>query len=325
MSVTVPRELVSPVRVVEPVMPDTVQTPLTDTVERTAPFEPTTVTVADPLMPLFDTRLAIDRELTFTVVRLDTVIESDCDAVRFPVSVTDTVNPKLPTPVGVPEIVPAADIVTPGGRAPAVIDHDFVPEPPVEMSTVSYADPCTAFGSVTVEIARAATTTIDSERVAVRTGVPPSVTVNVTTDDPAAIGVPDTTPVDGLIDRPTGSPVADQVYEPAPPIAAIVALYTLLTVPSGMDDVVIDTGATTTSVKVWSAVRPPASLTRTVNEYEPAVATLPDSTPPVDSVAPTGREPLKTDQVLVPEPPVAARVNEKAEPVIAEFKVLVVT
>lgn len=72
-------------------------------------------------------------------------------------------------------------------------------------------------------------------------------------------------------------------------------------------------------------MRPPASVTRTVNADELAVATVPDSTPPVDSVAPAGRLPLAIDHVFVPEPPVLASVNEKAEPATTEFSDAVVT
>ena len=39
----------------------------------------------------------------------------------------------------------------------------------------------------------------------------PSVAVRVTVDDPAVVGVPEMVPVEGSIDRPAGSPVADQV------------------------------------------------------------------------------------------------------------------
>lgn len=223
VSVTVPRELVRPVRDVDPVIPDTVHSPVTDTDATMAPLAFTTVTVTEPLMPLLLTRFTIDNEPTFTVARLATLIESALDAVRPPASATVTVNKKVPPADGVPEMVPAALMLSPAGSAPPVMDHVFVPDPPVEASVAAYDVPWVAFGSVAVDTASAATTTIDSERVAERTGVPLSVTVTETTEVPAAVGVPETAPVDGSIARPTGRPVADHAYVPLPPVAAIVA------------------------------------------------------------------------------------------------------
>jgi len=49
-----------------------------------------------------------------------------------------------------------------------------------------------------------------------------SVTVTVTELVPAAVGVPEITPVPLPIVSPEGSPLADHVYGPFPPVAAIV-------------------------------------------------------------------------------------------------------
>jgi hypothetical protein len=51
----------------------------------------------------------------------------------------------------------------------------------------------------------------------------PAVAVTVTLKVPEAVGVPLITPAE-LIDRPPGSPLADQVIVPVPPVAARVAL-----------------------------------------------------------------------------------------------------
>lgn len=322
---TVPRELVSPVREAEPVIPDTVHTPVTDTDATMAPLAFTTVTVTEPLMPLLLTRLVIASEPTFTVERAVTVSVSAADAVRPPASDTLTVIGNVPPAVGVPEIVPLVESASPPGSEPPVSAHVFVPDPPVETSTVEYAVPCVAAGRVAVETASGATTTIVSERVAERVGVPLSTAVTDTTAVPAAAGVPLTTPVPASIPRPTGRPVADQVKTPVPPVAAIAALYTEPTVPSGIEAVVIETGFTATKVSAWSAVRDAASVTRTVNDVEPADDTVPDSTPPALSVAPDGSEPDTTDHVFVPDPPALASVNENAEPTVTEFSDDVVT
>lgn len=52
-----------------------------------------------------------------------TVIDSGADAVCDPLSFTATVNVDVPVAVGVPEITPALDIVSPAGRLPEAIDH----------------------------------------------------------------------------------------------------------------------------------------------------------------------------------------------------------
>jgi hypothetical protein len=54
-----------------------------------------------------------------------TVIDSCADAVCTgdPLSFTITVNVAVPFAVGVPEITPPLDIVSPAGRLPEAIDH----------------------------------------------------------------------------------------------------------------------------------------------------------------------------------------------------------
>lgn len=71
---------------------------------------------------------------------------------------------------------------------------------------------------------------------------------------PAAVGVPLICPLDALMLKPAGSPVADHVYGVAPPLAATVALYAAPAVPSGRDAVVIVTGPETVTVAVASAI-----------------------------------------------------------------------
>jgi hypothetical protein len=59
---------------------------------------------------------------------------------------------------------------------------------------------------------------------AVCCGVLESFTVMVALVVPAADGVPPITPVEGLIDKPVGRPVADHVKGVVPPTAVTVAL-----------------------------------------------------------------------------------------------------
>jgi hypothetical protein len=61
-------------------------------------------------------------------------------------------------------------------------------------------------------------------------GLALSVTVAVTDEVPAVVGVPEMTPVDALIDRPAGSPEAVKVYGVVPPDADSVRLVAVPTV-----------------------------------------------------------------------------------------------
>jgi hypothetical protein len=56
------------------------------------------------------------------------------------------------------------------------------------------------------------TTVIDSDFEADCCGVAASVTVSETLNVPAVVGVPAMSPVDALIERPAGNPLADQLY-----------------------------------------------------------------------------------------------------------------
>ena len=70
-------------------------------------------------------------------------------------------------------------------------------------------------------------------------GLVESVTVTTAVLLPAVVGLPPITPVDALMLRPVGSPVADQVYGVVPPLAATVALYAVPTTPPGSGEVVV--------------------------------------------------------------------------------------
>lgn len=62
----------------------------------------------------------------------------DCVAVAVcwgePLSATATVNVEVPLALGVPEITPALEIVSPTGRVPDAIDQVYPGVPPVALS-----------------------------------------------------------------------------------------------------------------------------------------------------------------------------------------------
>ena len=79
----------------------------------------------------------------------------------------------------------------------------------------------TSQGEVVV-IAGAALIVMENAFVVVPAGVAPSATVMFAVNGPAVVGTPLRTPVELLIVRPGGRFVALQLYEPKPPVAAIV-------------------------------------------------------------------------------------------------------
>lgn len=61
-----------------------------------------------------------------------TLVATDTDCTGLLLSVTVAVNAEVPLAVGVPEMVPVADAsVSPEGRPPDVIDHEYGAAPPV--------------------------------------------------------------------------------------------------------------------------------------------------------------------------------------------------
>ena len=72
---------------------------------------------------------------------------------------------------------------------------------------------------------------------------------------PVAVGVPLICPLEALMLKPAGRPVADHVYGVVPPLALMVALYGTPTVPSARDAaVVMLSGPATVTVAVASAI-----------------------------------------------------------------------
>jgi hypothetical protein len=124
-------------------------------------------------------------------------------------SVTCAVKLKEPEAVGVPEIVPADDSVSPPGNAPALMLQLYGWVPPLAASVVEYAVPTCPDGTDTVVICSAVTaaaTVRVNDLVAVSAlgfGVVESVTCAVKLKEPDAVGVPEIVPADDNV-RPAG-------------------------------------------------------------------------------------------------------------------------
>ena len=145
-----------------------------------------------------------------------------------PLSFTPTVNVAVPLAVGVPEITPPLDIVSPAGRFPDTIDHAYPGVPPLALSVVLYELPgCAApkLVDVIVNVAAAVLTAIDSCADAVCAGDAVSFTPTVNVAVPFAVGVPEITPALES-DSPAGRlpDVTDHVYPGVPPVALSVVL-----------------------------------------------------------------------------------------------------
>jgi hypothetical protein len=128
-----------------------------------------------------------------------TAIDSCADAVCTgdPLSFTATVNVAVPFAVGVPEIAPPLDIVSPAGRLPEAIDHVYPGVPPLALNVALYELPLFAaprLVDVIVSAGGVVLTVIDSCADAVCAGDALSVTVTVKLVVPVFVGVPEITP-----------------------------------------------------------------------------------------------------------------------------------
>jgi hypothetical protein len=135
-----------------------------------------------------------------------------------------------------------------------------------------------------------------------------SLTVTLTVNVPAAVGVPDKTPPEERL-TPPGNPVAVQVNGGTPPPAESVPLNGDPKVGVGIVDVVTVNGAAAmVNVKERDMVARAESVTVTVTVNVPASVGVPLSTPADEAVTPLG-VPL-TDHVYGDVPPLAAKVAE---------------
>ena len=121
-----------------------------------------------------------------------------------PLSATCAVNANVPALVGVPAMTPVdAFRVTPPGRLPATMLQLYGVVPPVAARACEYAAPTLPFGRLAVVSVNGFATRMLSDFVDDKLSWPVTRTVNV--DVPGApVGVPEITPVLGLIPSPTG-------------------------------------------------------------------------------------------------------------------------
>ena len=148
-----------------------------------------------------------------------TVIDKSEVSVLDPLSVTFTEKFDVPNAVGVPDMVPPAERVSPAGSVPAVTVQVKGGVPPAAFKLCEYGVPSVACGSGPPLIVNAAgLTVIDKPAVVVL--APLSVTLTVKFAVPAVVGVPDIVPAPDNV-RPAGKAPAEMVhaYGVVPPVA----------------------------------------------------------------------------------------------------------
>ena len=169
----------------------------------------------------------------------------------------------------------------------------------------------------------AAATVMVSDSVAVcAVGVVESVTFTVNVNEPDAVGVPESVPVDAARLMPAGKApeLMLQLNGVVPPLAAKVVEYAVPTCPEGTEPVVIVTGVTAAATVTVNdlvavcAVGVVESVTFTVNVNEPDTVGVPEIVPAVGRVKPAGKAPELMVQLYGVVPPDEASVIEYAVP-----------
>jgi hypothetical protein len=155
---------------------------------------PVALSVALYELPFFPTARLVD---VIDSPEAEIVSDSCADAVSAgdALSVTATVKVAVPLAVGVPEITPALESVSPAGKLPDASDHVYPGVPPVALSVVAYELPTIPVPRLRVRTARpGGTTVMDIRPDTDCAGDPLSVAAIVKEDVPLVVGVPEITP-----------------------------------------------------------------------------------------------------------------------------------
>jgi hypothetical protein len=191
-------------------------------------------------------------------IAVATAILSVFVAALFPASFTCTVNDTVPKVVGVPLICPVVLFsVRPAGKEPVLIAQLYGVVPPLACSVVEYAVPVVPPGSdIVMTIGGGSATAM--LKVLAPVLFPASFTCTVNDTVPAAVGVPEITPVDATRFNPAGNVPALtlQLYGVVPPLACSVVEYAVPAVPPGRDAVVTVGGCAAAATVILNAFVP---------------------------------------------------------------------
>ena len=126
-------------------------------------------------------------------------------------SVTRICGLNVPLAVGVPEIRPALEMVTPAGNAPANRLHMVAPVPPALVIWKEYGEFCVPAGSGFALVIESAVQETVREKAAFVVTPSESVTLMVGVLEPIVVGVPLMIPP-ALIERPAGKVPESSVH-----------------------------------------------------------------------------------------------------------------
>lgn len=195
----------------------------------------------------------------------------------------------MPGCVGMPEITPAVERLSPVGNVPASTLHTNGLMPPDTESVLVYSTCSPAAVKLAVVINGNGAIVNVSGKVAL--APTESVTVTDTVKVPLVAGVPLTTP--STRDKPSGkSPaVIAHVVDPTPLTDASEYEYPTSTSPKVGEVVEMYNARSIKTVNVARVGRAWLSVTRTVKVLVPVAVGVPDRIPPRDNVRPAGKLP----------------------------------
>ena len=218
-------------------------------------------------------------------------------------SVAVTVTAQAHAVVGVPLMTPADEMARPAGRpvavqvspaAVATVEVSVATEVMLVMAVPDTFDLAVVVGVVTATVL--VMVQVKLAEFAYVVGEPLSVAVRVTEQAHAVVGVPVTAPVEALIDRPVGRPVAVQPSVATEDVSLTVGVKVVMAVPDTFD---LAPGLVTTTVLVMFQVKltafeyvvgEPLSVAVTVTAQAHAVVGVPLMMPVAEAMErPTGR------------------------------------
>jgi hypothetical protein len=146
-----------------------------------------------------------------------TVIENWCDCCWLELSLTVAVKTDVPGAVGVPVMLPAAEIPKPAGSVPAAIVQLYGATPPLAARLVLYAEPTVPLGRL-LEPMTNVVAAMWMLKLRLTFCAAASVAVTVKLKSPTTVGVPEIVPF-AAIDNPVGNvpEVSATVTAPKPP------------------------------------------------------------------------------------------------------------
>jgi len=211
----------------------------TETLKVYGDVPPLAVTVCEYAVPAIGTASVVGATTTVATftVKLNAWLPLNGAPVPVLLSVALMLKLNGPPAVAVPERTPALESVKPAGNVPEVTEYVYGDVPPDAVSVVVYAVPTVALVSVVcvTDTVGAAITSVSA--CVPLNGAPVPVLLSVALmlklKLPAAVGVPERTPLLSVTPAGNDPLTTEKVYGAVPPLAVIVCVYAAATVPAG--------------------------------------------------------------------------------------------